>query len=51
LSQKKLASLSGLHRDFVGEIERGNANATLATFAALKRRLGVTVSELFRDIA
>jgi DNA-binding XRE family transcriptional regulator len=50
LSQKKLASLSGLSSSSVVQLELGRSNATVSTLVALKRYLGVTVSELFRDI-
>jgi transcriptional regulator with XRE-family HTH domain len=45
-SQEELAAYSGLHRTFVGSVERGERNATLSTLEALADALGVSVTDL-----
>jgi transcriptional regulator with XRE-family HTH domain len=46
LSQEKLAEISGLHRTYVGSVERAERNVTLSTLEALATALGVSVPEL-----
>ena len=46
LSQEQLADLCGLHRTYVGSVERCERNVTLGTLVALATGLGVTVSDL-----
>jgi len=46
LSQEALADLCGLHRTYVGSIERRERNVTLASLAVLAEALGVSVPEL-----
>ena len=47
-SQDELADRSGLHRTFVGAVERGEKMATIATASKLAHGLGIPLSELFR---
>jgi transcriptional regulator with XRE-family HTH domain len=47
LTQEQLAEGAGLSYKFVGEVERGVANPTLATLDTLTSALGVEVGELF----
>lgn len=46
ISQEQLASLSGLHRTYIGSVERGERNVTLGTLELLAGPLGVSVPEL-----
>jgi transcriptional regulator with XRE-family HTH domain len=46
LSQESLAELCGLHRTYVGSVERGERNVTLSSLEVLARALGVSVPEL-----
>lgn len=46
LSQEKLAALCGYHRTYVGMIERGERNITIATLEALAGALGVEPLQL-----
>lgn len=46
VSQEELASRCGLHRTYVGSVERGERNATLSTLEVLASVLGVSVPEL-----
>lgn len=50
LSQEKLALLSGLHRTYVGAVERGERNVTLKNIEKLSKTLNVSLGELFRDL-
>ncbi len=45
-SQEVLAELAGLHRNYVGHIERGELNAGIENLARLAATLGVPVGNL-----
>lgn len=49
-SQEKLAELTGLHRTYVGLIERGRANPTLLAIVALARELKVRPAKLLEKL-
>jgi transcriptional regulator with XRE-family HTH domain len=46
LSQEALGFCSGLHRNYVGAIERGEINPTFRILLALSRGLALPLSEL-----
>lgn len=46
LSQEDFAGMSGLHRTYIGGIERCEKNMSLSTLEVLAETLGITVSEL-----
>lgn len=46
ISQEELAARSGLHRTYIGDIERGNRNVSVVNIVKLARGLGITPSEL-----
>ena len=50
-SQEEFADLCDIHRSHMGEIERGETNATLSTLLAITDQLGITLSALFKGIA
>jgi len=50
LSQEKLAELAGLHATYIGRIERGRQNISLANIGKIARALRVKPRELFRGV-
>jgi len=49
LSQEALAARAGVHRTYVGLIERGLRKPTIEVGHALARALGTPLSDLIRD--
>ena len=49
LSQERLAELSGLHRTYIGSVERGERNITLVNAERIARALDVKLSELLQE--
>lgn len=47
LSQMKLAELVDMNFNYIGQIERGEANVTIKTIKNIADALGIEVSELF----
>lgn len=50
LSQEKLAEMSGCHSTYIGQIERGEKNATLESVEKISSALKVPLSKLFDKI-
>lgn len=46
ISQEELADLAGLHRTYVGGMERGERNVGILNLIRLARALGVTPGDL-----
>jgi transcriptional regulator with XRE-family HTH domain len=46
VSQEELAAQCGLHRTYIGSVERGERNVTLSTLEALASVLEVAVPQL-----
>lgn len=46
-SQEELADRCGLHRTYIGSVERGERNVSLRNIHAIARALSVSPSELF----
>lgn len=49
LSQEALASRAGVHRTYIGMIERGEKNITLENIERVAKALNLKLSDLFRD--
>ena len=50
LSQEKLAELSGCHPTYIGQLERGEKNATLESIERIAAALGISLSKLFEKL-
>lgn len=50
-SQEHFADICGLHRTYVGAVERGEKNLTLANLQILADTLQITIAQLFRGVA
>ncbi len=49
LSQEELADLAGLHRTYVGSVERGERNISIDNIERLASALNTDITELLRD--
>ena len=49
-SQEKLAELSGCHPTYIGQIERGEKNATIESIEKISAALNVSLSKLFEKL-
>lgn len=50
LSQEKLAELAGCHHTYIGQIERGEKNATIESIENIASALNVPLSKLFEKL-
>lgn len=51
LSQEELAEKAGLHRTYIGMIERAEKNITLINIAKLAKPLQMSLDELMKGIS
>ena len=49
-SQEKLAELSGCHPTYIGQLERGEKNATLESIARIASALQIPLARLFEKL-
>jgi transcriptional regulator with XRE-family HTH domain len=50
LSQEDVAAQAGLHRTYVGSVERGERNVSLLNLFRLSRAVARTPSDLLKDV-
>jgi transcriptional regulator with XRE-family HTH domain len=49
LSQEQLSFRSGLHRTYVGSVERGERNVSLINIVRFAEALGIKLEEMFKE--
>jgi len=47
-SQEAFARKAGIHRTYLGGLERGERNPTLRTIGKIAKELGLSIEDLFR---
>ena len=50
LSQEELADKAGLHRTYIGSVERGERNITIDAMEKICLALEMPITELFKEI-
>lgn len=50
LSQEELASKAGVHRTYIGMVERAEKNITLENIERIAKALGLNISDLFNGL-
>lgn len=51
LSQEVLAQKTGLHRTYIGGIERGERNVSLVNIFKIAQALGITIADLMSNFS
>jgi len=49
-SQEELADLAGIHRTYVGDVERGTRNIALLNMTRLAQALGLSLSRIIEEM-
>lgn len=47
-SQERLAELAGVHRTYIGRLERGESGVTVEMLAAILEAMSLSLAEFFR---
>ncbi len=50
ISQEELAAIAGVHRTYIGMVERGEKNTTVLTLARLSEALEINLTEIIKVI-
>jgi transcriptional regulator with XRE-family HTH domain len=50
LSQEKLAELAGIHRTYIGDVERGARNIALVNMTRISEALGTPLSRILSEM-
>ena len=50
MSQEKLASIAGVHRTYIGMIERAEKNITLSNLEKIVKALNSNFEDLFKNL-
>lgn len=50
ISQEKLAEKAGVHRTYIGMIERGEKNITLENINKIVKALDLKIKDIFADL-
>ena len=50
LSQEELGQKAGMHRTYVGMVERAEKNLTLSNVEKLANGLGISIADLFKEL-
>jgi len=50
LSQEELAARAGVHRTYIGMIERAERNITLDSIDKIAKALNISISDLLKDL-
>lgn len=51
LTQEELADKCGLHRTFIGSVERGERNISVLNLRLIARVLRISLADLFKKLA
>ena len=51
MSQEELAARAGVHRTYIGMIERGEKNVTIISMMKIATALDIEISELLKDFS
>ncbi len=49
-SQETFADAAGLHRTYIGSIERGEQNVSIDNIAKIAKTLGISLQTLFKNL-
>ena len=50
LTQEELAERAGVHKTYIGQVERGEKNLTISSLEKISRSLEISISVLFEGI-